>query len=144
MFAAVRILIGLVFLASGVEKVISPYQNFLYAIQAYQMLPGWAETAVARVFPWVELFVGIFCVLGLWCEAVLKGALILFAVFVVVVAQALLRGLNIDQCGCFGELVHVRPQVMVVLDSFGVLLTFLLLRNLPKTKQFSLDRYFEK
>ena len=110
MLACLRILIGLLFLFSGAEKLINPYQNFLYALQAYQVLPGWAEVAVARSFPWIELFVGIFCLLGLWCEAALNGALVLFAVFVTVIGQALLRGLDIDQCGCFGRGKHGDAQ----------------------------------
>ncbi len=144
MLPVVRVLIGVLFLVSGVEKLISPYQNFLYAIQAYQLLPGWAETAVARVFPWVELFVGIFMFLGLWTEAALKGALVLFAVFITVVGQALLRKLDIDQCGCFGQMMHLKLHVVIVLDSLCLFLTVLMLRYLHKTKQWGLDRYFEK
>ncbi len=144
MFALLRIAIGLILLISGLEKLISPYQNFLYAIQAYAALPGWAENLTARVMPWLEFLIGLFLTLGLWSNGALKGALMLFAVFIVVVGQALLRGLPIDQCGCFGASIHIPPKVIIVIDSAVLLLTALLLRNLKKTRAFSLDQAFDQ
>ena len=138
----IRIFVGLVFLVSGVEKLLGPYQNFLYVVQAYQILPRWAEVMTARVFPWVELFIGLFAVLGLWGQWALKGAVGICAIFIIVVGQALLRGLPIDQCGCFGELVHVPPRVIIVFDSMLLLLAFMLLRYPSKMDRWSLDKYF--
>jgi uncharacterized membrane protein YphA (DoxX/SURF4 family) len=56
----IRVFIGLVLLASGFEKLISPWQNFLYVVQAYEALPSYLEKATALVLPWVELIVGLF------------------------------------------------------------------------------------
>jgi putative oxidoreductase len=144
MLIVLRIAIGLLFVVSGAEKLISPYQNFLYVIQAYQVLPGWAEELTARIFPWIELFAGLFMVLGLWTSWALKSVLLMTAVFITIVGQALLRGLPLDQCGCFGELLHVPPQIIVVFDSFILLLTVMLWRHINRTNQFSLDQYFSK
>ena len=60
MYIIIRIIIGSIFLVSGLEKLLSPYQNFLYAIQAYQFLPSWAEVLSAQIFPWIELLAGVF------------------------------------------------------------------------------------
>lgn len=144
MLAGIRIIIGLFLLVSGIEKLISPYQNFLYAIEAYEVLPAWGEVLTARVMPWLELMVGLFVCLGLWTDWALKGALVVFASFVIVVTQALLRGLPIDQCGCFGAAIHIPPKVIVVIDSAVLLLTVLLLRKAALTKKFSLDQSFEQ
>ncbi len=144
MFVVLRILIGMVLLVSGVEKTISPYQNFLYVIQAYQMLPGWLESVVAVVLPWVELLVGLFLVVGLWLPLMLNAALVIFAMFIVVVGQALLRGLPIDQCGCFGNSIHIAPRVIIIFDSVTLLLTYWLIRKLERTSFFSVDGYFRK
>ena len=144
MLALVRILIGLVFLIAGLEKLLSPYQNFLYVIQAYQVLPAAGENLTARVFPWVELFAGLFTVLGLWTPWSLKANLVLNSIFITVVGQALLRGLDIDQCGCFGSLAHISLQQVLVLDSVLLLSIVYLLCHLSKANQFSLDRLFEK
>ena len=144
MWLTLRIIIGSIFLVSSLGKLLSPYQNFLYVIQAYQLLPSWGEVLVAQVFPWIEFIVGIFVVLGLWTPWALRGAVLLFGVFIFVVAQALLRGLPLESCGCFGEWIHLKPQAVIVMDSLSLLLTILLLRNLPLTKKLSLDIYIDK
>jgi hypothetical protein len=144
MFPILRIAIGSVFLVSGLSKLLSPYQNFLYVIQDYQLLPSWAEALAAQAFPWIELIVGLFVLLGLWTSWCLRGALVLFCIFVVVVGQALIRGLALDHCGCFGGWVHLKPQTVIILDSASLLFTVLMLRNIPLTRKFSLDAYFDQ
>ena len=143
MFSIFRIIIGSIFIVSSLGKLFSPYQNFLYVIQAYQLLPSWAEVLTAQVFPWVEFIIGVFVFLGFWTPWALRGALFLFGVFVVVVGQALLRGLPLESCGCFGEWIHLKPHTVIILDSLCLLITFILLRNLALTKKFSLDAYFD-
>ena len=146
MAVILRIFIGSILLVSGLEKVISPYQNFMYVIQGYEFLPSWMEKIVALSMPWAELIVGIFLVLGLWIQFSLKAAMLLFAGFIVVVGQALIRSLPIDQCGCFGESIHIPPKVIIVFDSFMLLVTMWLLRNPSKVNRCSLDKskYFLK
>ena len=138
-----RIFIGLVLLVSGFEKLMSPYQNFLYVIQAYEMLPASLEKLAALSVPWIELLGGIFMLLGLWLNWSLKGSLLLFASFIVIVGQALLRHLPIDQCGCFGENIHIPPHYIIIFDSFMLLILFWLIRHPSKTRVFSLDQYFQ-
>jgi len=144
MWFLLRILIGCIFVVSGLGKALSPYQNFLYVIQAYQLLPAGPETLVAQVFPWIELLVGCFVLLGLWLPWSLRAAMGLFGIFVIVVGQALVRNLPLESCGCFGELIHLKPQVVMIMDSISLLLTLALLRHLSAVKKFSLDAYFEK
>ena len=46
-----RVLIGSVFIVSSSEKLIGPYQNFLYVIEGYEILnPALAEI-VAQMLP---------------------------------------------------------------------------------------------
>ena len=84
MWVILRIAIGSIFIVSGLGKLLGPYQNFLYAIQDYQLLPSWAEVLTAQIFPWIEFFVGIFVFSGLWTSWSLRGALVLFGIFVAV------------------------------------------------------------
>ena len=144
MWVFLRIIIGSIFIFSGLGKLLSPYQNFLYVIQAYQLLPSWGEVLVAQIFPWIELMVGIFVLLGLWASWSLRGVLVLFGIFVAVVGQALIRGLPLENCGCFGEWVHLKPQTVIIMDSASFLSTYLLLRNISHTRKFSLDSYFDQ
>src|SRR5262245_30475370 len=109
MFPVLRVLIGLMFIVSGGEKLIWPYQNFLYVIQGYQLLPASAAMAAARVFPWVEFLVGVFLALGLWVPLALRAAAGMFTLFILIISQALLRKIPLGECGCFGELVSIAP-----------------------------------
>jgi uncharacterized membrane protein YphA (DoxX/SURF4 family) len=144
MFPVLRLLIGCLFLVSGGEKLIWPYQNFLYVLQSYQLLPPGLDTAVARIFPWMEFIAGLFLVLGFWLPVVLRCVLMFFTTFILIIAQALLRKLPIDECGCFGQLLSLKPQHTLIMDSILFLLTFLSLANIKKTEAFSLDRYLQK
>jgi uncharacterized membrane protein YphA (DoxX/SURF4 family) len=144
MWSLLRVIIGSIFIISSLGKLLSPYQNFLYVIQAYQLLPSWAEVLTAQAFPWIELIVGLFVTLGLWTSWGLRGALVLFGIFVVVVGQALIRALPLESCGCFGEWVHLRPQTVIIMDSASLLFVVLLLRNISLARKFSLDSYFDK
>ena len=144
MWFILRIVIGSIFLVSGLGKLFSPYQNFQYVLQAYQVLPSWGEVLTAQIFPWIELIVGVFVFLGLWTPWALRGALVLFGFFVLVVGQALLRGLPLENCGCFGEWIHLKPQTVIIMDSASLLLTYILLRKIVHVKKFSLDAYFDQ
>ncbi len=144
MFPALRILIGLVFIVSGAEKLIWPYQNFLYVIQGYQLLPPGLDELFARVFPWIEFLLGLFMVLGFWLPITLPGVMLMLSLFIVAVSQALIRKLPMEECGCFGELISFPLPVVIIMDSVLMMLTFFIVRNLKKAETLSLDRYFQK
>ena len=127
---------------SGGEKLIGPYQNFLYVVQNYQCLPPFMEEIVARVFPWIELLLGIFLMLGLWTKQALFGILLMFASFMTIVSQAIIRQLPITECGCFGELISFPLPVILTFDSTMFLISFRLLKKLDHTRKISLDQYF--
>lgn len=99
---------------------------------------------VAKILPWVELFIGLFVVLGLWLDISLRAALILFMGFILVVGQALIRHLPLTECGCFGGLISLPPYVVFMMDSCALCLTGLLILKKDQSHGFSLDRYFEK
>ncbi len=143
-FVILRILIGTVFVVSGIEKLISPYQNFLYVIESYEVIPAFLELFVAQVFPWIELILGLFIVLGLWTRQALIGIICLLVVFMGVVSQAIVRDLPITECGCFGELLVLPLSVVVAFDLTMFMVVVWLLKNISKTSCLSLDAYFTK
>lgn len=141
-FFLFRLLLGGLFILSGAEKLLNHYQNFLYVVQSYSFLPPALEKLIAFIVPWVELILGLFLVLGLWLRYSLSALLLLILGFIVVVAQAILRGLPLDECGCFGSLITFRPEQVILLDSVLLFLTVILLLLLKKTRSLSLDEYF--
>ena len=140
----IRILIGCLFVVSGFEKLIGPYQNFLYVVQSYEFCPTIIEDIVARVLPWIELICGVFLITGLWLKWTLRSVLILFAMFICIVGQALLRGLPIDECGCFGSLISLPLAGVLVFDITMFFLTGLLMTKDKYVNSFSLDQYFSQ
>jgi len=143
-FVILRLVVGAVFLVSGFEKLMGPYQNFLYVIEGYDIFPMGQAEWIARILPWMEFLTGIFLVTGLWLTQSLGSALVLFGLFMAVVAQALIRGLDLSDCGCFGELLSFPLPVVFLMDSIFLVVTAMLLQKKKMTGSFSLDRYFEK
>ncbi|GEM_PF-568328 len=141
-FVLSRLLIGCFFVVSGGLKLLSPYENFLYVVQSYEIHTASLDRMIAWVVPWTEFLAGIFLVCGLWLKIVLKTLAFLIAGFILVVAQAILRNLPIRECGCFGELFSVPLPAVLLIDNSLLLLTWWLLKKIDKTKNFSLDSYF--
>ena len=117
-FFSIRILIGLIFIISGFEKVTSPYQNFLAVIQDYEVLPYFLEEISARVIPWVELSLGILIILGLWLKISLTFTSILFACFIGFIGQALIRNLGLEGNVIFTGIRNDIPQILNIIDIF--------------------------
>ena len=131
-------------MVSGFEKLIGPYQNFLYVVQSYELFPTWLEDLTARFLPWAELFLGIFLFSGLWLKWVSRAVLVLFGMFIAVAGQAFIRGLPIDECGCFGQFISLPLSSVLVLDSTCFVFLVLLMKNTDKGSIWGLDRYCNK
>ena len=83
--AIIRILIGIFFAVSGAEKLIHPYENFLYVVRSYQLVGNPLDVLTAYFIPWVEFILGVFMALGLWLKVTLRGVWFLLIVFIFVV-----------------------------------------------------------
>lgn len=143
-FVLLRIAIGVLLCLSGFEKATQPYQNFLYVIQGYEVFPSIIEKAIAIVMPWAELLVGIFMIAGLWLNVSIRAAIVFFVGFILIISQALIRQIPLDNCGCFGEALHIDPHVMLVFDSVTLIVLCLMIRRFTQTQQLSLDHHFAK
>ncbi len=141
-YNVIRAVIGLIFVVSGFEKVVTPYQNFQYVLQAYRIFPEFSEIFIAQVFPWIELITGIFLLLGLWLRYALMSSGAMLVGFLAIVGQAMIRKLPIDSCGCFGSLISLPLYGVFIMDSVLLTGTVLAYRNLPKTARWSLDSLF--
>jgi len=145
LFFAMRILLGTIFLVSGLEKLLQPHANFVYVIEGYDIIgSGWTAQVAAVVFPWAEFVLGGFLLLGLWTRFVIYAMGLMTSSFVVVVAQAIIRKLDIVNCGCFGDLFKVPLPMIIVMDSVFLTLFVLMLRFPQRTAFRSLDAYFDK
>jgi triosephosphate isomerase len=142
MLLFLRFVIALIFIVSGVEKLISPSENFLYVLQAYAVFPDAVARLTSVAFPWIELGVGVFLALGLWLRPTVLVLSCMSASFIMVVAQAIIRKLPIDSCGCFGNLVHLPLQGVIILDVTIFVSALLFLKHMKAVSRFSLDRFY--
>jgi len=99
LFKIIRIILGFIFLASSIEKIIYP-DIFASIVVKYQILPLWSVNALSIWLSYLEAVVGIMLILGLWEKAsaiLASGMCMLFLIFL---SSALLRGIKLN-CGCF-------------------------------------------
>ena len=96
----VRVVVAAVFLYAGISKAGDP-EAFALAIDRYRAVPNGVAVVTALFLPWLE----ITCAIALFFKVLRAGAAALLGacgvVFVVMLAIALARGLDIS-CGCFG------------------------------------------
>ena len=144
MLLVLRFAIALLFIVSGAEKLMSPRENFLYVLQAYDVFPGVIEEVSSFVFPWIELAIGVFLALGLWLRLAAIGLACMSGSLIAVVAQAIFRKLPIESCGCFGDLVHLPLKGVIILDVAVFASALVLLFNIKAAGRFSLDRLYDK
>lgn len=94
-----RLIIGIVFIYASHDKIINP-EEFAKAIKNYDMLPFSLINIPALILPYLEIFTGIFLIIGKFKigSPFLIGLMLVF--FLVGLIQAYARGLDIN-CGCF-------------------------------------------
>ena len=144
MLFVLRLVIALIFIVSGFEKLLSPSENFLYVLQAYSVFPDVTARMIAVTFPWVELGVGVFLALGLWLRPTVLVLACISGSLIMVVAQAIIRRLPLDSCGCFGNLVHLPLGGVIFLDTVIFFSALLFLKNMKAARSISLDQVYDR
>jgi len=144
LFLFCRLVIGALFLFSGITKLTEPAEEFALQIEQYQLLPNVLVTPFAMTLPWVELVFGGLVILGIWVkfDSIILGLTMLS--FIIAISQAMIRGIGLDDCGCFGEVIEVGEtpgQVLIRDIAFMMPIIYLFF---SKTRFFSLDRYLLK
>ena len=94
--------LGLVLAAAGAAKAGAP-ADFLAALRAYDIgMPLPVLGAVAAILPWLEVLCGAALLVDAWRETVRPLLFALCVVFVLMLGQAVARGVDLD-CGCLGS-----------------------------------------
>ncbi len=97
---AARLVTGGVWIWAGAAKLGDSYQS-VQAVRAYDLLPGSLVEPVGYLLPVLEVVVGAALIVGLLTRGAAIVSAVLFVAFIVGIASAWARGLQID-CGCFG------------------------------------------
>jgi uncharacterized membrane protein YphA (DoxX/SURF4 family) len=136
-----RLILGGVLFAAGYLKVGKADESQM-AVRAYEMLPIPVANLLGLFLPFVEVVIGALLILGALTRVMAAlGGFTMF-VFIIAIAQAWARGLNID-CGCFGGGGAVAPgetkYLQEILRDIGLVFLAGYLIRYPSTK-FSLDK----
>jgi uncharacterized membrane protein YphA (DoxX/SURF4 family) len=94
-----RAILGGLFMYASFDKMANP-EAFANIIDNYHILPYQLVNPMAIFLPWLEFITGLLLVVGKW----VKGSLLIYSslliIFIIALAQAVVRGLDIS-CGCF-------------------------------------------
>lgn len=125
-----RLILGTVFVFAAAGKIINPAE-FAEAVDNYRLLPYVLVPVTAIFLPWVELLCGVLILAGKWLKGTSLIVLILNILFIIAIASAMLRGLNIE-CGCFSLAGSAKAGFMRLAEDMVLLLmsVFLLHRSI--------------
>lgn len=130
----IRILLGLIFLASGIGKLIeSSDARYLVELLASEFY--WLIEYADPIVIGTTLFELLLAILLLWGKKVklsLWLSLAMISVFTVVLGHFYLQGMNIESCGCFGALgigggltaTLIRNGIILILITAGLIVSY--------------------
>ncbi len=136
-----RLLLAGVWAWAALAKISDP-DAAVRAVRAYQLLPEALVRPVAWGLPFAELALAVLLAVGLATRLAAAASATLLALFMVAIAAAWARGLQID-CGCFGgggATTGVQPSdyLLELVRDAGLLVVAALLAWRPQSR-LSLD-----
>jgi len=94
-----RLTLSGIFIYASLDKIAHP-AAFAKDVYNYQILPDALINLTALVLPWLELFLGLCLLAGIWLPGAVLTVNGLMVVFLGALVFNLARGLDIN-CGCF-------------------------------------------
>lgn len=137
-----RVFIGAVLVYAGASKAAAPAEEFALVIGAYDLVPASVALPLAGLLPWVELLVGWALLLGVEARTASAAAGAMTAVFLAAIGSVLARGIQIPNCGCFGEAMHFTPAHAFLFDSVMAALCWIVFTAEPDP--LSLDSWSQR
>jgi rhodanese-related sulfurtransferase/uncharacterized membrane protein YphA (DoxX/SURF4 family) len=96
-----RLILAGIFIYASLDKIAHP-AAFAKAVFNYQILPDALINVTALVLPWLELFMGLCLLAGIWLPGAVLTVNGLLFMFLIAFMFNLARGLDVN-CGCFGS-----------------------------------------
>lgn len=126
---------------AGILKTLAPAEEFAFAIESYRILGPQLSLYAAYVTPWIELWAGLLLMAGVFTRASALFCGGMFVFFQLLLAQAMIRGLPVTSCGCFGasgsnSIGHEFVQNLVILALIWLAWKY--------GKGWSADRYVDR
>jgi len=113
-----RIALGGIFIFAGQAKMfpIANVDTLIWEINQYDILPHQLATAYGWVLPPLEILIGSLLIAGIFLKtsALLSGLVTLS--FIIAKVEAMIRGLDISICSCFGSAVPLLKEQSLAID----------------------------
>jgi len=113
-----RIVLGGIFIFAGQAKMfpIDNVDTLIWEINQYDILPHQLATAYGWVLPPLEILIGVMLIAGIFLKtsSVISG--LITVSFIIAKAEAMIRGLDITICGCFGSAVPLLKEQSLAID----------------------------
>lgn len=134
-FPSLRILFGLIFIASGILKLF-PIDYFELILVDQVGLSWNAVPFFARFVIWAEIVIGLCIVFSFRLKLSLIASLSMLSAFTIYLMTQVLSGNGAEDCGCFGELIPLDGPSSIIKNVILLLFGSALLAFAKKTDQF--------
>ena len=134
-----RLIVGAVLLYAGFMKAVGPSAEFAAILAAYKLFPPALIGPLSQGLPYVEMWVGLFILTGLYTRQAAFAAALLFTSFLITLLSSLLRGIDLVSCGCFGA-DALSPRHTLILDTVLLVLSCTIYAQSKLPPSYSLDR----
>lgn len=124
-----RLVVGAVLVYAGATKAAGPSEEFALIISYYRLLPRDMVMTVASFLPWVEVLLGWALLLGAFSRFAAGAAGALFGFFLLALTSVLARGIELPNCGCFGDALHFTIPQALLFDALMLALCWCALRS---------------
>jgi uncharacterized membrane protein YphA (DoxX/SURF4 family) len=94
-----RVVLGVIFIVAAIPKILDT-ASFALVLFNYQMVPDIFINISAMILPWLEVFLGVFLILGIWMPGTVILYNLLMMIFITALTINVFRGLDVN-CGCF-------------------------------------------
>lgn len=131
--------VGGVLMYAGFMKATGPAAEFAANLAAYKLFPSFLVSPLSLGVPYLEMWVGLFVFAGLYSRYASFAAAALFTAFVLVLGSALLRGIDLTTCGCFGS-DTLSPRYTILMDIVLLALSLMSAKINRFTPSWSLDK----
>jgi len=119
----IRLILGLVFIYASFHKIIDS-KSFSEVLSSYVLIPDFLVNMIAIVFPWFEIILGLFFILGIFKKTVSYLIGFTLIIFIIMLSVNLLLGVDFS-CGCFSNEIKTTTENIFTL--FRDLILFFIL-----------------